>query len=170
MKRFTASLSAALLALALSGTTATAEDGAERLAAGLSFRYRYEHVAAGDHRQDGTHLVHLQAGAGPIGRLSAYHFAIDNADAPAFSTRTTGLRLAGTRPWGGASVGYLPRRRPSATSAGTPTAISSSVTVPAAGGQRRGCIASRPRMADAGWGTSSTCSSAAPSASAGRSI
>lgn len=66
-----------------------------------------ERVAAGDHRQDGTHLLHLQAGAGPIGRLSAYHFAIDNADAPAFSTRTTGLRLAGTRRWGGASVGYL---------------------------------------------------------------
>lgn len=44
MKRFTASLSAALLALALCGTTATAEDGAERVAAGLSFRYRYEHV------------------------------------------------------------------------------------------------------------------------------
>ena len=56
-----------------------------------------EDVPAGDHRQDGTHLVNLTAEVGRFGRLGAYHYAIDNDDAPALSTRTTGARLTGSR-------------------------------------------------------------------------
>jgi hypothetical protein len=65
-----------------------------------------EDVAAGDHRQGGSHLLNLGTRAGDLGQVTAYHYAIDNDDAPAFSTRTTGLRLAGMRELPELTVGY----------------------------------------------------------------
>jgi len=54
-----------------------------------------EDVPDGDHRQDPTHLLNLSTEVAGIGRLSAYHYAIDNEDVLTLSTRTTGVRLAG---------------------------------------------------------------------------
>lgn len=66
-----------------------------------------EDVAAGDHRQDPSHLLNLSTNLDRIGRASLYHYAIDNEDAPAFSTRTTGARLAGNTEVDSITVGYL---------------------------------------------------------------
>ncbi len=54
-----------------------------------------EQVADGRHDQDGTHLLNLSLQVGDIGRLATYFYWIDNADAPATSTRTAGLRWEG---------------------------------------------------------------------------
>lgn len=56
-----------------------------------------EDVPDGDHRQERTHLLNVSTGLAGIGRLSGYHYAIDNEDVSSFSTATTGLRLAGER-------------------------------------------------------------------------
>ncbi|MEQ8485156.1 MAG: alginate export family protein [Pseudomonadales bacterium] len=64
-------------------------------------------VADGDHRQDPTHLLHVSTALTGIGTLSAYHLAIDNEDQPAFSTRTTGLRLQGSRAAAERTLSYL---------------------------------------------------------------
>ena len=53
-------------------------------------------VPAGRHDQDGTHLLNVSLDAGAAGRLVGYHYRIDNEDALAFSTSTTGLRLTGS--------------------------------------------------------------------------
>jgi hypothetical protein len=66
-----------------------------------------EDVPAGDHRQDPSHLLNLSTGAGLAGRVSAYHYAIDNRDVPALSTRTTGFRMHGGRELVELTVDYL---------------------------------------------------------------
>ncbi len=55
-------------------------------------------VAAGDHDQD-TLLANMSWPFSEQVKLTAYYYDIDNDDAAAFSTRTAGLRLAGTYPW-----------------------------------------------------------------------
>lgn len=62
-------------------------------------------VAAGDHEND-THLVNLARDLGALGKLTLYHYAIDNEDAPALSNTTTGVRFAGARPAGEVKLGY----------------------------------------------------------------
>lgn len=54
-----------------------------------------EDVSAGDHRQDGTHLLNASTEISNIGSLSGYYYHIDNDDQPSFSTSTLGLRLTG---------------------------------------------------------------------------
>lgn len=64
-------------------------------------------VAAGDHRQAPTHLLNLSTDVADVGRVAAYHYAIDNEEEPAFSTVTTGVRLSGNRPLSAFTLGYL---------------------------------------------------------------
>ena len=52
-------------------------------------------VPAGEHEQDGTHLLNVSGNAGTIGKISGYYYIIDNEDASAFSTDTIGVRLTG---------------------------------------------------------------------------
>lgn len=54
-------------------------------------------VPAGDHEQDGTHLVNARADFAGIGTLAAYYYGIDNLDSPSFSTDTFGARFSGLR-------------------------------------------------------------------------
>jgi hypothetical protein len=54
-----------------------------------------EDVRAGDHRQDGTHLLNASTEIANIGSLSGYYYHIDNEDQRLFSTSTLGLRLTG---------------------------------------------------------------------------
>ncbi len=64
-------------------------------------------VPAGDHRQDPSHLLNVSTQVANLGRVSGYHYRIDNEDAPEFSTGTTGLRLDGARELQGTRIGYL---------------------------------------------------------------
>jgi hypothetical protein len=66
-----------------------------------------EDVPAGDHRQSPSHLLNIATRLNEYGRLSAYHYHIDNDDEPAFSTRTTGVRLAGSRSMPEFTLDYL---------------------------------------------------------------
>lgn len=66
-----------------------------------------EDVAAGDHRQAPSHLLNVSANIADVSRASAYHYAIDNDDTAAFSTQTTGVRLAGSRSLTEFTLGYL---------------------------------------------------------------
>jgi len=52
-------------------------------------------VPAGDHDQDGTHLLNARTDIAGIGTLAGYYYHIDNEDSPSFSTGTAGLRLTG---------------------------------------------------------------------------
>lgn len=58
-------------------------------------------VPAGDHEQDGTHLLNFGLDTGRAGKLGVYYYLIDNHDAAAFSTATVGARLDGS--WRAAS-------------------------------------------------------------------
>lgn len=51
-------------------------------------------VPAGDHRQN-THLLNAAARLNDDWKVTAYLYAIDNEDAPSFSTRTLGIRASG---------------------------------------------------------------------------
>lgn len=51
-------------------------------------------VPAGGHEQD-THLLNVRIGLGEGFALTGYAYLIDNDDAPAFSTNTYGIRVAG---------------------------------------------------------------------------
>jgi len=53
-------------------------------------------VPAGDHDQDGTHLLNVGVDTGGAGKAGVYYYGIDNDDAPAFSTHTLGARLDGS--------------------------------------------------------------------------
>jgi len=66
-----------------------------------------EDVADGDHRQAPTQLVNLSTALSGIGRVSAYHYAIDNEDVATLSTGTSGIRLAGQSQPAGTAVTYL---------------------------------------------------------------
>jgi hypothetical protein len=66
-----------------------------------------ERVPAGEHRQNPTHLLNLSTPVDGLGTLSAYHYAIDNDDEPAFSSRTTGIRVKGSRPARTTNLSYL---------------------------------------------------------------
>ena len=52
-------------------------------------------VPAGDHEQGPSHLLEAELALGTNDRLRGWHHVLDNEDAPAFSTRTTGLALLG---------------------------------------------------------------------------
>lgn len=52
-------------------------------------------VPAGDHEQGPSHLLEAELSLGTNDRLRGWHHVLDNEDAPAFSTRTTGLALLG---------------------------------------------------------------------------
>jgi hypothetical protein len=52
-------------------------------------------VSAGDHDQD-THLLNLRVGLSEDWQIIGYAYLIDNEDAPAFSTRTLGIRAQGS--------------------------------------------------------------------------
>ncbi len=56
-------------------------------------------VPAGDHDQD-TVLAHYQWPLNPQIKLTGYYYDIANNDAPAFSTRTFGIRAGGDHDWG----------------------------------------------------------------------
>lgn len=79
-----------------------------------------EDVPAGDHRQDPSHLLNAAVELDGLGRLSGYHYAIDNDDAPAFSTSTTGVRLEGSRDVRGYRTGYLAEYARQADAANNP--------------------------------------------------
>lgn len=64
-------------------------------------------VPAGDHRQDPSHLFNVSTDVAGLGRVSGYHYRIDNRDAAASSTGTTGVRLDGSRDLQGTRLGYL---------------------------------------------------------------
>lgn len=51
-------------------------------------------VPAGDHDQD-THLLNVRVGLSEDWQVIGYAYLIDNEDAPAFSTRTLGIRAQG---------------------------------------------------------------------------
>lgn len=77
-------------------------------------------VPAGDHEQDLTHLLNLSTRFEGLGDAAAYHYAIDNEDAPAFSTRTTGIRLEGSRELPELEFGYLAEYARQSDMAGNP--------------------------------------------------
>jgi hypothetical protein len=56
-----------------------------------------EDVPAGEHEQDGTHLVNARYDLPGIGTLTGYYYRIDNHDQAASSTGTVGGRFAGQR-------------------------------------------------------------------------
>lgn len=64
-----------------------------------------EDVAIGDHDQSSTFLNISYTGL-PIGKLTAYHYDIDNEDVASFSSKTIGLRLAGKQGIFGYAVEY----------------------------------------------------------------
>ena len=63
-------------------------------------------VSAGDHRQD-THLLNASADLTEAWKLVGYAYLIDNDDAPAFSTRTFGIRVNGGLTVGDGKVSVL---------------------------------------------------------------
>jgi hypothetical protein len=63
-------------------------------------------VAAGTHKQNGTHLFNIAGEVSDWGKLTGYYYFIDNQDQPLFSTSTVGARFAGKRPLESVSVRY----------------------------------------------------------------
>lgn len=63
-------------------------------------------VAAGDHQQD-THVLNVAYLFSEQVKLTGYGYLIDNDDAPAFSTRSLGLRLSASLPAGSAKLSVL---------------------------------------------------------------
>ncbi len=59
----------------------------------------------GDHDHS-TKLLNVSYSGLPIGKLTAYHYNLDNEDAAAQSTKTTGLRLAGKQDIFGYTLEY----------------------------------------------------------------
>lgn len=63
-------------------------------------------VAAGDHKQNGTHLLNVSGQLSDWGKLSGYVYHIDNQDEELFSTSTFGARFIGSRPLENVSIRY----------------------------------------------------------------
>jgi Alginate export len=63
-------------------------------------------VAAGKHKQNGTHLFDVAGDVGGWGKLSGYYYYIDDQVTPLFSTATGGARFVGQRPVERVAVRY----------------------------------------------------------------
>lgn len=82
-----------------------------------------EDVPDGDHRHAPTHLINLSTALAGIGRLTGYHYAIDNDDVATLSTATSGLRLAGQGEPSGVAVTYLLEYAHQSDAADNPTSF-----------------------------------------------
>jgi hypothetical protein len=81
---------------------------------GLNLQYAYvdnvnrifgDDVPAGDQAQN-THLFNISQGFEKAGKLTGYYYDIDNEDAASLSSRTLGLRFAGTLGTDATKIGY----------------------------------------------------------------
>jgi Alginate export len=63
-------------------------------------------VAAGKHKQNGTHLLDVSGDVGSWGKLAAYYYYIDDQVTPLFSTSSAGARFVGQHPLEKLTVRY----------------------------------------------------------------